>query len=50
VMERVGAADKEGQEAAREHAEHAEHAEHGAAAKAEESASWQIKATGAIVY
>jgi Domain of unknown function (DUF4920) len=50
VMERVGAADKEGQEAAREHAEHAEHAEHGAGAKAEETTSWQIKATGAIVY
>lgn len=50
VMERVGAADKEGQEAAREHAEHAEHAEHGAGARSEETTSWQIKATGAIVY
>jgi hypothetical protein len=50
VMERVGAADKEGQEAAREHAEHAEHAEHGASAKTEATTSWQIKATGAIVY
>jgi len=49
VVERVGAADKEGQEAAREHAEHAEH-EHGAGAKSEETTSWQIKATGAIVY
>jgi hypothetical protein len=50
VMERVGAADKEGQEAAREHAEHAGHAEHGAGAKTAETTSWQIKATGAIVY
>jgi len=47
VMERVHAADKEGQEAAREHAEHAEH---GAGAKSEEPTRWQIKATGAIVY
>ncbi len=53
VMERVGAADKEGQEAAREHAEHAEHADHARRApvpRREETTSWQIKATGAIVY
>ena len=46
VVERVGAGDAEGQEAAKEHAEHegrkpAEHAE---------TARWQIKATGAVIY
>jgi hypothetical protein len=44
VVERVGTADAEGQEAAREHAEHE------GRAKAEGAAHWQIKATGAIVY
>ena len=44
VMERVGSADAEGQEAAREHAEHE------GRAKTAEAARWQIKATGAIVY
>ena len=43
VVERVGAADAEGQEAAREHAEHE-------GRKTEGAATWQIKATGAIVY
>ena len=40
VVERVGTGDAEGQEAAREQAEQGGHAK----------ASWQIKATGAIVY
>ena len=44
VVERVGAGDAEGQEAAREHAEH------GGVAPAADAATWQIKATGAIVY
>lgn len=44
IMERVGSADAEGQEAAREHAEHE------GRAKTAEAARWQIKATGAIVY
>ena len=44
VMQRVGSADAEGQEAAREHAEHE------GRAKGDEAARWQIKATGAIVY
>ena len=46
VVERVGSADKEGQEAHREHAEH----EGRPAAASSETARWQIKATGAIVY
>ena len=46
VVERVGAADAEGQEAAREHAEHEGRAKTDGAA----AARWQIKATGAIVY
>ena len=46
VVERVGSADKEGQEAHREHAEH----EGRSTATSSESARWQIKATGAIVY
>ncbi len=46
VVERVGSADKEGQEAHREHAEH----EGRSAAASGETARWQIKATGAIVY
>jgi hypothetical protein len=44
VVERVGSADREGQEAAREHAEHE------GRATTHETAHWQIKATGAIVY
>ena len=44
VMQRVGSADAEGQEAAREHAEHE------GRAKTDDAARWQIKATGAIVY
>ena len=44
VVERVGSADAEGHEAAREHAEHE------GRAKSDEAARWQIKATGAIVY
>lgn len=43
VVERVGAGNAEGQEAAREHAEHE-------GRKTEDAANWQIKATGAIVY
>lgn len=43
VVERVGT-NPEGQEAAREHAEHE------GRAKTESPTSWQIKATGAIVY
>lgn len=46
VVERVGAADAEGQEAHREHAEH----EGRSPAGASETARWQIKATGAIVH
>jgi hypothetical protein len=47
VVERVGAGDAEGQEAAREHADHA-----GAKAPtpADRATTWQIKATGAIIY
>jgi len=44
VVERVGTADAEGQEAAREHAEHEKRVE------TEDAARWQIKATGAIIY
>jgi hypothetical protein len=44
VVQRVGAADREGQEAAQEHAQHEERHEAGATTR------WQIKATGAIVY
>ena len=44
VVQRVGAGDREGQEAAREHAHQEERRETAAAAR------WQIKATGAIVY
>lgn len=43
VVERVGAGNAEGQEAAREHAEHE-------GRKTGDAANWQIKATGAIVY
>jgi hypothetical protein len=46
VVERVGAADAEGQEAHREHAEH----EKRPTPESNETARWQIKATGAIVY
>ena len=46
VVERVGAGDAEGHEAHREHAEH----EKRPAPEATETARWQIKATGAIVY
>ena len=45
VVERVGTADAEGQEAAREHAEH-----EGRAKTEGEPTRWQIKATGAILY
>lgn len=44
VVERVGAADAEGQDAAREHAEHE------GRTTTENPTTWQIKATGAIVY
>ena len=44
VVERVGPADAEGREAAREHAENE------GRAKTDSPTSWQIKATGAIVY
>jgi hypothetical protein len=44
VVERVGTADAEGQEAAREHAEHE------GRSKTDSPTTWQIKATGAIVY
>ena len=44
VVERVGAGDAEGQEAAREHADQQGHA------KSESATTWRIKATGAIVY
>jgi hypothetical protein len=47
VVERVGSADAEGQEAAREHAEHEGRTPPPADSGA---ASWRIKATGAIVY
>jgi hypothetical protein len=51
VVERVGAADAEGQEAAREHAEHAEHEGRPASPSGSaDTTRWQIKATGAIVY
>ncbi len=50
VVERVGAADAEGQEAAREHAEHAKHAGRPAPHSHSGATTWQIKATGAIVY
>lgn len=55
VVERVGTADAEGQEAAREHAEHQGGAKTGDAASPPSptgngATSWQIKATGAIVY
>ena len=46
VVERVGSADKEGQEAHREQAEHEGRSD----AASGETARWQIKATGAIVY
>ena len=46
VVERVGSADAEGQEAAREHAEH----EGRSPSSGSGAANWQIKATGAIVY
>jgi hypothetical protein len=44
VVERVGASDAEGQEAAHEHAEQE------GRPKTDDAARWQIKATGAIVY
>ena len=44
VVERVGTNDSEGKEAAREHAEHE------GRAKTTSATSWQIKATGAILY
>ena len=44
VIQRVGAGDAEGQEAAREHAEQ------GGQAQNTSNAKWQLKATGAIVY
>ena len=50
VVERVGAADAEGQEAAREHAEHAKHEGRQAPHSETSATTWQIKATGAIVY
>ena len=43
VVERIGTADSEGQEAAREH-------EQEGRAKTDSAARWQIKATGAILY
>jgi hypothetical protein len=48
VVERVGAADAEGQEAAREQAE--QEARSPSPSGSGETARWQIKATGAIVY
>ena len=48
VVERVGAADAEGQEAHREHAEHEKRSP--SPASSSETTHWQIKATGAIVY
>jgi hypothetical protein len=50
VVERVGAADAESQEAAREHAEHAKHEGHTGTHAGESATAWQIKATGAIIY
>src|SRR5688572_33088714 len=54
VVERVGAADAEGQEAAREHAEHEGRSQSpsgaGSTPRPAAQTSWQIKATGAIVY
>ena len=50
VVERVGAADAEGQEAAREHAEHEGKTEGPPSPAGSGATSWQIKATGAIVY
>ncbi len=55
VVERVGPADAEGQEAAREHAEHEGRAKTTEATRPPAPSgygapSWQIKATGAIVY
>jgi hypothetical protein len=44
VVQRVGAGDAEGQEAAREHAEQ------GGRTQAAGDVRWQLKATGAIVY
>ena len=48
VVERVGAADAEGQEAAHEHAEH--EGRKPSSSDSAETVRWQIKATGAIVY
>lgn len=45
VVERVGAGDAEGQEAAAEHARH-----EGRTAEKSTAAQWRIKATGAVVY
>ena len=55
VVERVGTADAEGQEAAREQAEQGGHppspsGSGATSAKTGEATKWQIKATGAIVY
>ena len=55
VVERVGPADAEGQEAAREHAEHegrppSPSSSGATTAKTSDATKWQIKATGAIVY
>ena len=50
VVERVGASDAEGHEAAREHAEHATHEGRPASHADAGATTWQIKATGAIVY
>ena len=53
IVERVGTADAEGQEAAREHAEHEGRSQSPSGTAAPRPAavtSWQIKATGAIVY
>lgn len=47
VVERVGSADAEGQEA---HREHAEHEGRSPSPSSPGSTNWQIKATGAIVY
>lgn len=48
VVERVGSADAEGQEAAREHAEH--EGRHASPSGSTETVRWQIKTTGAIIY
>ncbi len=48
VVERVGAADSEGHEAAHEHAEH--EGRKPSTPDSAETVHWQIKATGAIVY